>query len=112
MLHCSICIAQFCIAQLALLNVQITMRIAKFALLNLQNSMCIAYLALLHLHCFHCSQLLGEPIAGDWWGNLAPQSPKIILWYFEEVAVAGGTGGPGFLLRVYNTLSENPSKQA
>ena len=88
------------------------MRIAKFALLNLQNSMCIAYLALLHLHCFHCSQLLGEPIAGDWWGNLAPQSPQPILCSFEEVEGSGGTGGPGLHLRVYKTLSKNPTKRS
>ena len=88
------------------------MRIAKFALLNLQNSMCIAYLALLHLHCFHCSQLVGEPIAGHWSGNWPSEHPKIILWYFEEVAVAGGTEGPGLHLRVYKILSENPSKRS
>ena len=64
------------------------------------------------MHRFHCSQLVGEPIAGDWLGNRSPQSPQTILCSFQEVEGSGGTGGPEFILRVYKTLSENPSKQS
>ena len=54
----------------------------------------------------------GEPVAGDWLGNRLSGSPKISLCSFQEVAVAGGTGFPDFILSVYKILSENPSKQA
>ena len=45
-------------------------------------------------------------------GNWPSEHPKTTLCGFQEVAVAGGTGGPGFHLRVYKKFSENPSKQA